>query len=105
MKHLIVVLIFVTIWVHRMVPEDCNGVGPFMSKQADGSYMREYSGMVTAMSCGSTKHSHREVWTDYPDKGGEYLYSVEKMDQLLENLEHRSKALTRESIESMSHGQ
>jgi len=102
MKNLIIVLLFVTIWVHQWVPEDCNGAGPFLTKQEDGSYMRGYGGWVTSMACSSTKHSHREVWTDYPDKGGKYLYSVETMDQLLENMEHRSKQQMQESIESMS---
>jgi len=100
-KGIIISALVVTIWVHQMVSEDCNHYGSMMVKQVDGSYMVEFSGTFTLLVCSKSKVSHREVWTDYPEKGGKFLYSVEKMDQLLENIEHRVKEQGKESIESM----
>jgi hypothetical protein len=62
---------------HPSYPTACPSPGPTMIRQMDGSYIKSYPSMTTLAACYSKEISVQEEWTDYPEKGGTFIRTIQ----------------------------
>ncbi len=73
----ILVLAVILTFQEPAQPTTCPTPGPIITRNTDGTYTRAYPNFTTLAICYSSPATHREEWTDLPEKGGTFIRSIE----------------------------